>query len=367
MSVQAARIMVVDDTPANLKLLDEMLRERSYQVFTFPSAELALKALARNVPDLILLDINMPGMNGFQMCERLRADQATADIPVLFISAMTDTEAKVQAFGAGGLDYVTKPFQFDEVHARVETHLRLHRMKVELERHNRHLETLVEEKVREISDAQMATISALARLAESRDDDTGRHIERTRSYCKALAVKLCSMPRDAARIDSTFIDTLYQAAPLHDIGKVGIPDAILLKPGKLTEDEFEIMKTHTTIGARTLEAVRQQYPGNKFINMGIAVARSHHEKWDGGGYPEGLSGESIPLASRIMAIADVYDAVRSKRAYKQAVDHDETCAIIIQGSGGHFDPVAVEAFRLVASDFAEIRARFDDALTYAAR
>jgi len=347
-----ATIMVVDDAPTNLKLLEEMLQDRGYRVIQFPRGDMALKAAARNPPDLIMLDIRMPEMDGFEVCRRLKADENLKDIPVLFLSVLDGTDDKIKAFAAGGLDYVTKPFQEAEVLARVQTHLELHQGRRELERHKSHLEDLVREKVQEISDSQQATILAVSKLAEFRDDETGGHIERTRTLCRILARNLRENHRYAESITDVFIENIYHAAPLHDIGKVGIADNILLKPGKLTPGEFEIMKTHTTIGASTLQAVQRRYPGNAFINMGIALTRSHHEKWDGSGYPDGLAGVDIPLSGRIMAVVDVYDALRSTRPYKEAFPHEKSCRIIEEGAGRHFDPAVVAAFTTLKSEFA---------------
>jgi len=299
----------------------------------------------------------MPEMDGFQVCRRLKAEEKLRAIPVIFISALDDTESKLKAFSQGGVDYVTKPFQEAEVLARVRTHLELRRLQRELEIHNLHLEELVREKVQEISDSQLATLVAVSKLAECRDDETGHHIERTRIFCRMLVEQMKKNSRYGESITDAFIENIYHAAPLHDIGKVGIPDAILLKPGKLTPEEFEIMKTHTTIGADTLQAVRTRYPKNAFINMGIALTRSHHEKWDGSGYPDGLAGEDIPLSARIMALADVYDALRSKRPYKEAFSQEKARAIIEEGAGRHFDPVVVEAFLTLEAEFNEIRER----------
>ncbi|MDZ7698117.1 MAG: two-component system response regulator [Deltaproteobacteria bacterium] len=357
---KTATIMVVDDIPANLKLLSEMLQGQGRRVAQFPSGSMALKAAAKNPPDLILLDIMMPGMDGFEVCRRLKADENLKDIPVLFISALDGTEDKIKAFSAGGLDYVSKPFQEAEVLARVKTHLELGRVRRELEKHNFQLEDLVREKVKEIAASQMATIVAISKLAEYRDDETGRHIERTRKSCRMLAQQLRENDRYAESITDVFIENIYYAAPLHDIGKIGIADNILLKPGKLTPEEFEIMKTHAIIGATALQAVQRRYPDNAFINMGIALTRSHHEKWDGSGYPDGLVGEDIPLSGRIMALADVYDALRSKRPYKEAFTHEKARGIIKEGAGSHFDPAVVEAFLAVETEFAEIRERMKD-------
>lgn len=353
-------IMIVDDTPANLKLLTEMLQGQGCRVLALPDGAKALAAAARRPPDLILLDITMPEMSGFEVCERLKADPALRDIPVIFISALTETADKVKAFSAGGVDYVTKPFQFEEVHARVRTHLRLRTLQLELDRRNRDLEQLVKEKVAEISDSQLATIVALANLAESRDETTGAHIERTQALCSLLATALRADPRYAGGVTDAFVESIYHAAPLHDVGKVGISDAILLKPGKLTGAEFETMKTHSTIGADTLQSARRKYPRNVLLNMGIAIARSHHERWDGTGYPDGLAGEDIPLSARVMAVADVYDALRAKRPYKEPFTHAEAVKVIVDGSGTHFDPALVEAFKAVAARFDEVLAKTPD-------
>ena len=359
---ETATVLVVDDTPENLNLLRDMLQSKGYRVLAFPNGSMALNAASKNPPDLILLDINMPDMNGLEVCNRLKSDVVLKTIPVLFISALTEITDKVKAFAAGGVDYVTKPFQFEEIHARVETHLRIRRMKIELEKYNLHLEEKVIEKTREIYDSQMATLLALSKLAEYRDDETGHHIDRVRAFCQILAEHLRHNPRYSQSINDTYVDNLFHAAPLHDIGKVGIPDSILLKPGNLTSDEFKIMKTHPSVGAKTLQSVRLKYPKNVFLSMGIAVAHSHHEKWDGSGYPDGLAGEDIPLAGRIMALADVYDALRSKRPYKPAYTHEESCQIILTGEGEHFDPAVVAAFKEVEPTFERIRTEMDDGI-----
>jgi putative two-component system response regulator len=344
-------ILIVDDVPINLELLALLLQKRGYESRPVLSGKLALLAAQADPPDLILLDMNMPEMNGDEVCARLKADSRLKDIPVLFISAMTETSEKIKAFAAGGVDYVTKPFQFEEVFARVETHLRLRRLQLELEKHNLHLEDLVREKVAEISDSQIATIVALSKLTESRDDETGEHIERTQTFCRILTEELRRQPGYAGSIDEAFVENIYQASVLHDIGKVGIPDNILLKAGRLTLEEFEKMKTHTLIGARTLQIAFTQYPRNPLLKSGIAIARSHHEKWDGSGYPDGLAGEQIPLPARIMALADVYDALRSKRPYKPAFTHEKSVRIILEGVARHFDPAILEAFQVVEAEF----------------
>jgi len=337
-------ILVVDDVPANLTLLTGMLKEKGHRVRPVPSGKLALKAVEHEPPDLILLDINMPEMDGFEVCRRLKQDRRFRDIPIIFISALTETLDKVKAFGIGGIDYVTKPFQFEEVEARVETHLKLHRYQA-------HLEDLVEEQVKEISDSQISTIFALSKLSESRDKETGKHLERVQIYCKMLAEKLSREKPYNSVIDAAFIHNIFNASPLHDIGKVASPDHILLKSGKLSPEEFDIMRKHSLVGATTMEAVRDMYRKNAFINMGISIARSHHERWNGTGYPDGLKGEEIPLAARIMAIADVYDALRSNRCYKGSFPRDRSREIIESGSGTKFDPVLVKAFLALEGEF----------------
>jgi putative two-component system response regulator len=337
-------ILVVDDVPANLILLTGMLKEKGYRVRPVPNGKMALKAVEHEPPDLILLDINMPEMDGFEVCRRLKQDTRFRDIPIIFISALTETLDKVKAFHSGGVDYVTKPFQFEEVEARVETHLRLRR-------YQEHLEDVVEEQVEEISASQVSTIFALSKLAESRDKETGTHLERVQIYCRMLAEKLGGDEPYNRVIDTAFIHNIFNASPLHDIGKVASPDQVLLKPGKLTPKECDIIKRHTLVGAATMEAVRDVYPKNTFINMGISIARSHHERWDGMGYPDGLKGDEIPLAARIMAVADVYDALRSNRCYKGPFSRDRSREIVQNGGGTQFDPIVVQAFLVLEEEF----------------
>lgn len=357
---EKATIMVVDDTPTHLALLEGMLLNRGYRILELTSGKKALAALKKCRPDLVLLDIMMPDMNGFEVCRRIKADDSLKQIPVIFISALEDIENKLKAFNGGGVDFVSKPLREQEVLARVEVHLKIRHLQRKLARQNRYLENLVQEKVKEISDSRMATIAALIKLAEARDDDTGCHIERVRKFCRMLAEKLSEDFRYAYRIDDDFIKNIYHSAPLHDIGKVSIADSVLLKPGKLTSEELETIKTHTTLGADTLESVRKRYPGNKFIIMGIEIARSHHERWDGKGYPDGLSGEDIPLSARIMAVTDVYDALRSSRPYKDPFSHEKAFDIILKDAGKHFDPAVVSAFVSIERAFADLWERCKD-------
>ena len=347
-------IMIVDDTPANLKLLDRMLRVLGYQVFSFPRGDLFLAAARQNPPDLVLLDVDMPDLDGFGVCRLLKADPLLQDVPVLFLSALSQVQDKVRAFEVGGLDYITKPFQLPELGARIRTHLKLRRLQREMEAANRDLQARVREQVQEISAAQLAMIQALAKLAESRDDDTGYHLDRVRHYCHLLALEAAKHPDFRRVVTPAFVDSFTDAGPLHDIGKVGIEDRILRKPGKLTSEEFEEMKAHVTLGARTLEQVRERYPRNPLVDMGLLVTRYHHERWDGSGYLEGLRGDAIPLPGRLMALVDVYDALRSPRCYKPALPHGEARALLVEGRGTHFDPRVVDLFLQIEGSFDEV-------------
>jgi putative two-component system response regulator len=355
-------IMVVDDNPANLKLMEDMLRPCGYKVGSFPRGRLALAAASDSAPDLILLDIDMPEMTGYEVCERFKSTPRLSEIPVIFLSALDALSDRLRGFQAGGVDYVSKPFLFEEVQARVAVHLRLRHLQQEVERENCHLQEKVEIQVKKTAEAQMETIFAIAKLAEARDGETGRHLERVQAFCMLLATGLSEYPRFKTIIDSAWLSNVFHASPLHDIGKVAIPDRILLSPGKLTSEEFAVMKTHTIVGAQTLRSVHQRFPDNTFTAMGIEIAQSHHEWWDGTGYPDGLAGEEIPLCARILAVADCYDAIRSKRCYKPAISHDEACAIILRNSAKHFDPAVTAVFSVLAETFRDVGKRMDTGL-----
>ena len=340
---QEKTVVIVDDTPENLRILAGALLDQGYNVRAFPNGRMALRGVAEHVPDLILLDINMPEMNGFEVCARLKADKTLKEVPVIFISALHEIGVKVDAFQKGGVDYITKPFRLEEFFARVETHLEIKQVRDVLNRHNFDLSMTVSEQVRELSNAQEATIFALAKLTESRDDDTGLHIERMGAFSQIMATAYQNQP-GGSELDDQYAAMICKAAALHDIGKVGIPDAILLKPGKLTVEEFETIKQHTVIGHRTLTAVMEHYPRNRMVVMGAEIARSHHERWDGSGYPDGLSKTAIPLSARIVSVADVYDALRSKRPYKEPFSHEKASTIVLEGRGTFFDPAVIDAF-----------------------
>ncbi len=340
-------ILLLDDTEVNLKVLSLLLEKTGYKVQCHSNGYRALEALDSTHVDLILSDISMPEIDGFEFCKKVKETETLKHIPLIFISSFDSIEDIVHGFKLGGVDYITKPFNAEEVKMRVATQLTI----VDFQNS---LQAKVDEQMRNIANIKMETIFSLAKLAQSRDDDTGLHLERVQEYCKLLAQTLQEDSEYKNHINDAFIENIYHASPLHDIGKVGIPDSILLKPGKLTEEEFEVMKTHSTIGANTLRDVDKKFGANSFIRMGILIAESHHEKFDGTGYPSGLKGQNIPLAARIMAIVDVYDALRAKRAYKDGFSHQKSLDIICEGSGRHFDPVIIETFKGIADQFDEI-------------
>ena len=346
--------MVVDDNPEMLAFLEEVLAQGGGEVRTFTSGAAALELAEASAPDLILLDVKMPDMDGFQVCERLKQHPRLKEIPVIFMSSIDATDVKLRAFQAGCVDYIAKPFHFEEIRARVGVHLNLRSLQQMLE-----FQRLMERKVRELSEAQQATIFAIAKLAEQRDEDTGAHLERVQEYCRLLAEQLGKDSPYAAQITPEFVECIHHASPLHDIGKVAIPDSILLKPYKLNPAEFEVMKSHTVIGGENMQLVYNRYSGNAFIGMGIEIALYHHERWDGTGYPDGLAGRNIPLSARIMSLADFYDALRSDRCYRKGLSHDEVRVMIQEGSGTHFDPVLVQAFLSLEDEFRHVQDAFE--------
>ena len=356
-----ATVLVVDDTPDNLSLMGGLLRDH-YHVKVANQGEKALKiAQGEQPPDLILLDIMMPGMDGYEVCRRLKANLHTRDIPVIFLTARADMEDERLGLELGAVDYITKPISPPILLARVATHLALKASADFLRDKSAYLEREVALRTLEVQAIQDVTIMAMTSLAETRDNETGNHIRRTQLYVKALAEHLRDHPRFAHVLTDRMVDLLYKSAPLHDIGKIGIPDAILLKPGKLTVEEFEIMKTHTTLGRNAIEeAERRLGMRVAFLSVSKEIAYSHQEKWDGSGYPEGLKGDAIPVSARLMAVADVYDALISKRVYKPAFPHEQACATIVKGRGTHFDPDMVDAFVAIAQDFLRISLRYPD-------
>ena len=354
-------ILLVDDTPANLAMMSELLMKR-YKVKAVNNGEKALQIAGMGQPpDLVLLDIMMPGMNGFEVCRRLKADPRTRHIPVIFLTAMSQADEEQSGFELGAVDYITKPISPPIVMARVQTHLMLKQSADFLRDKNDYLEQEIERRTQELQTIQDVTIMTMASLAETRDNDTGNHIRRTQFYVSALAKKLAAQPRFAHELTPYVIDTLFKSAPLHDIGKVGIPDHILLKPGKLEPEEFEIMKTHTTLGRQAIEHAEAQLGVHvDFLACAKEIASWHHEKWNGAGYPDQLAGEDIPVAARLMAIADVYDALISRRVYKAAMPHERAIEIIREDRGKAFDPDMVDVFLDIHEEFRSIARQHQD-------
>lgn len=354
-------VLIVDDTPSNITVINAVLSGH-YRTRVATSGRSALDLVRVGpIPDLILLDVVMPQMDGYEVCRSLKADALTSEIPVIFLTASTEDTDEVLGFDAGAADYITKPINPPVLLARVRTQLQLTEAHQLLIRQNQELESRVEERTREIGMLQEATIVALASLAETRDNETANHVRRTQNYVKLLAQELRKAPAHASVITDSWLESLYRSSALHDIGKVGIPDRILLKPGKLTPEEFDVMKTHSRLGSDAIAAA-ERHLGTKssFLAMAGEIALSHHEKWDGTGYPLGLSGESIPLVARLMALADVYDALISKRVYKDAFSHEKAVSIILEGRGKHFDPQVVDAFEKVLDRFAELARQLPD-------
>ncbi len=354
-------ILVVDDAPQNLALMDDLLSD-DYAVKVAPNGMRALKiAGTAPRPDLILLDIMMPDMDGYEVCRQLKDAVDTRDIPVIFLTARGQVADEQRGFDVGAVDYITKPISAPIVLARVRTHLTLRAASIFLADQNAYLERELKKRTEETRMVEEATVLALTSLAETRDNETGNHILRTQRYVRALAESLREHPRFAHYLCDETIALLYKSAPLHDIGKVGIPDRILLKPGRLDADEFEIMKTHAALGyaaiQRAVERVGRRVP---FFQIAGEIALSHQEKWDGSGYPQGLVGESIPISARLMALADVYDALISKRAYKEAFSHASALEIILEGKGSHFDPDLVDAFISIQTECLEIATQYSD-------
>lgn len=352
-----ARILVVEDSEINMDIIVESLKD-SYELMIALDGLEALDAVEREIPDLILLDVLMPGMNGYEVCQKLKADPRTADIPIIFLTAMKDITDKTKAFEMGAIDYLTKPFEILELKARVKNHLELIFARKLLADQNQMLERMVKARTEQLYRTQSATIYSLAALAETRDSETGEHIKRTQLYIRTLAIALRDMGCCKNVLEEDYINMLYDSAPLHDIGKVGVPDHILLKPGKLTTMEFEQMKLHALYGMKTLESAEKELGEMSFLTMAKEIAYTHHEKWDGTGYPNQLKGEDIPLSGRLMALVDVYDALISERPYKKPYSHDRARAIIMEGSGKHFDQRIVEAFFKCENLFVVIKNKY---------
>lgn len=329
------QVLVVDDSKLVLLALKGLLTEAGYEVLTATNGHEALEVLRHTPCRLVISDWEMPVMSGVELCSAIRNQELSGYVYFILLTSHGALEEKVEGLGGGADDFITKPYSPEEVLARIRSG-----------------ERILALETRDVA------IFALAKLAESRDSDTGAHLERVQQYCRCLAQQLASCERYSSVIDSDFVRLIFQTSPLHDIGKVGIPDAILLKPGRLDTTEFEIMKSHTKIGAETLGAALEKFPGVSFLTMARDIAATHHERFDGGGYPNGLSGQDIPLCGRIIALADVYDALTSKRVYKPAFTHEAAKDIVLEGSGLHFDPDVVNAFLAREEQFLATHQRF---------
>ncbi len=360
------RILIVDDNPMNVDILRRILR-KEFELESATNGQECLDLIPEFRPQLVLLDIMMPGLNGYEVCERIKAGSVCDLIQVILVSGKGSPEERVKGYECKADDYVVKPFNHEEMLSKVHVHFRLLDAQRQLsaandrlELYTNELERLVSLRTRQLTATQDMAVFALAQLTDSRDPGTGHHLMRMRAYSQTLAEELAEHGPYVDQVDQAFLENLYRASPLHDIGKVGIPDAILQKPGRLTVQELERMKQHVVIGAETLERSLGKVEGSDFLIMAAEIARYHHERFNGAGYIEGLSGQDIPLSARIVAVADVYDALTSRRVYKPAYDVQNARSTILAESRAHFDPAIVEAFDRRFEDFLQIGTRLAD-------
>ena len=337
------RILIADDDDIALELVERALTDWGHEVHTARDGREALEIVCRESIRMVISDWMMPAMDGIELCEQIRTAPVPGYVYIILLTSRHEKADIIEGLSAGADDFIVKPFDPTELRVRVRVGERI----VSLE-------------------TQHVAVFAMAKLAESRDPETGHHLERIRNYARVLAGELSVRGEFAGEISQEYIETIYLTSPLHDIGKVGIPDCILLKPGRLTDHEFEIMKAHSVIGGGTLAAAVDQYPGVEYLRMARDIALTHHERFDGSGYPRGLRGEEIPLCGRIVALADVYDALTSKRVYKEAFAHDVARNIILEESGDQFDPNVVKAFRRTESRFIETREQYAEVTEIAA-
>jgi len=346
-------IFLVDDNVLYLNTGKNVLEEK-YTVVTIPSGDKLLLTLTKIKPDLILLDVEMPGMDGYAIIKEIKKRPDTQDIPVIFLTGKNDPENELLGLSLGAVDYISKPFSPPLLLKRIELHLLLKKQKSELQAFNTNLLTMVREQTNDIRDLQNAIISWTAEMVEFRDEETGQHVVRVQKYLEILLNAMGRQGLYSAETSVWDIEAFLNSAPLHDVGKIKIPDEILLKHARLTEAEFSTMMLHTTYGKMLLDSLQKNIPNQTFLEYAKTLAYYHHEKWDGNGYPSHLKGESIPLQARMMAIADVYDALVSERPYKKAFSHDEALRIISEEKGSHFDPVLVELFIRAADEIKKV-------------
>lgn len=335
--IDGLKVLIVDDDPIALEILANFLSVSGYVVELASNGKEALEKMRFYSPRIVISDVDMPEMNGVELCRAIRNRQSIQYTYLILLTSHSDSDSVLLGLDAGADDYLSKPFRQEELRLRMEGGRRL----LSLE-------------------GRDMMIFSLAKLAESRDQDTGTHLERIREYSKVLATELMSWPKFENEVDAQFVELIYMTSPLHDVGKVGIPDSVLLKPGKLTQEEFEVMKRHTLIGGETLNASAQAHPEASFLKMALDITLKHHERWDGSGYPFQLKGTDIPLSARIVAIADVYDALTTKRVYKEAFSHETAADIIYKSRGTHFDPDLVDAFAKVETEMRRIRFELDE-------
>jgi len=353
-------ILIVDDTAENIAILSVLLMG-TYKVKVATNGEKALEVAAQEIPDLILMDVMMPVMDGYEACRRLKEDPRLADIPLIFLTGKSQIDDETMGFKLGAVDYITKPISPPIVLARIKTHLTLKQARDFLKDKNEYLEAEVARRIREIAVIQDVTITALASLAETRDNETGSHLKRTRLFVEALAETLKNRDGYGDELSGEKIRLIVKSAPLHDIGKIGIPDNILLKPADLSQEEFDLMKTHTAIGRESIiRAERLIEEPETFLRFAKEMTYSHHERWDGGGYPDGLEGRAIPVSARLMCLADVYDALVTRKVYKKAFPHDMARDALLSGTGKQFDPAVVEAFMAAEGRFKDIVKEYPD-------
>ncbi|MCL2249980.1 MAG: response regulator [Oscillospiraceae bacterium] len=353
-------IFLVDDDMTNLTIGKKALAG-TYNVFTLISGQVMLDMLEDIKPDLILLDVNMPEMDGYEVIKKVKANEQTAKIPVIFLTALNDENMEIKGLSLGAIDYITKPFSAPLLLKRLEVHLLVEAQKRELVSQKRELlffnnslEQLVEEKTEAVVVLKNAILSTMAELAEYRDEITGWHIVRTQRYIKALLDAMRRSGVYSAEVSMLDEDLVVQSCQLHDVGKISVKDSILSKPGRLTDEEFESIKEHTIFGEKIILRLKEKAIDSDFLEYARIFAVSHHEKWDGSGYPAGLAGEEIPLLGRMMAICDVYDALVESRPYKPPFSHEKSRGIILEGRGKHFDPLLVDLFDSINGEFERI-------------